>query len=110
MTDAMEVCGCNGICKGDSVKAIREKGLFTLEDVRKHTKASSSCGSCTGLGEQILAVTAGGDYSAAPKTKSMCGCTDHTHEAVREAIRENKLLTIPQVMQFMEWRTPNGCA
>ncbi|MBS0311349.1 MAG: NAD(P)/FAD-dependent oxidoreductase, partial [Proteobacteria bacterium] len=110
MTDDMEVCGCNGICKGDIVKAIREKGLFTLEDVRKHTKASSSCGSCTGLVEQILAVTAGGDYSAAPKTKSMCGCTDHTHEAVREAIRENRLLTIPQVMQFMEWRTPNGCA
>ncbi len=110
MTDDMEVCGCNGVCKGDIVKAIREKGLFTLEDVRKHTKASSSCGSCTGLVEQILAVTAGGDYSAAPKTKSMCGCTDHTHEAVRDAIRQNKLLTIPQVMTFMEWRTPNGCA
>ncbi len=110
MTDDMEVCGCNGVCKGDIVKAIREKGLFTLEDVRKHTKASSSCGSCTGLVEQILAVTAGGDYSAAPKQKSVCGCTDHTHEAVREAIRQNKLLTIPQVMAFMEWRTPNGCA
>ncbi len=110
MTDDMEVCGCNGVCKGDIVKAIREKGLFTLEDVRKHTKASSSCGSCTGLVEQILAVTAGGDYSATPKTKSMCGCTDHTHEAVRAAIRDNKLLTIPQVMTFMEWRTPNGCA
>jgi len=110
MTDDMEVCGCNGVCKGDIVKAIREKGLFTLEDVRKHTKASSSCGSCTGLVEQILAVTAGGDYSATPKTKSMCGCTDHTHEAVREAIKQNKLLTIPQVMTFMEWRTPNGCA
>ena len=110
MTDDMEVCGCNGICKGDIVKAIREKGLFTLEDVRKHTKASSSCGSCTGLVEQILAVTAGGDYSAAPKKKSVCGCTDHTHEDVRAAIRERKYLTIPQVMQAMEWRTPDGCA
>jgi nitrite reductase (NADH) large subunit len=110
MTDDMEVCGCNGVCKGDIVKAIRDKGLFTLEDVRKHTKASSSCGSCTGLVEQILAVTAGGDYSATPKTKSVCGCTDHTHEEVRAAIKQNKLLTIPQVMNFMEWRTPNGCA
>jgi len=110
MTDDMEVCGCNGVCKGDIVKAIREKGLFTLEDVRKHTKASSSCGSCTGLVEQILAFTAGGDYSAAPKKKSVCGCTDYTHEDVRAAIRNNKLLTIPQVMTFMEWRTPDGCA
>jgi len=110
MTDDMEVCGCNGVCKGDIVKAIREKGLFTLEDVRKHTKASSSCGSCTGLVEQILAFTAGGDYSAAPKKKSVCGCTDHTHEAVRAAIREHKYLSIPQVMQGMDWRTPDGCA
>ncbi len=110
MTDDMEVCGCNGVCKGDIVKAIRDKGLFTLEDVRKHTKASSSCGSCTGLVEQILAVTAGGDYSATPKTKTLCGCTDHTHEEVRAAIKQSKMLTIPQVMTFMEWRTPNGCA
>ena len=110
MTDDMEVCGCNGVCKGDIVKAIREKGLFTLEDVRKHTKASSSCGSCTGLVEQILAVTAGGDYSAAPTKKSMCGCTDHTHEEVRAAIRAKKYLSIPQVMTEMAWDTPNGCA
>jgi nitrite reductase (NADH) large subunit len=110
MTDEMEVCGCNGVCKGTIVKSIKEKGLFTLEDVRKHTKASSSCGSCTGLVEQILATTLGGDYSAAPAKKSMCGCTDHPHEEVRKAIREHKLLSIPAVMKFMEWRTPDGCA
>ena len=49
MPDEAEVCGCNGVCKGDIVKAIKGQGLFTLDDVRKHTKASSSCGSCTGL-------------------------------------------------------------
>jgi nitrite reductase (NADH) large subunit len=111
MPDTMEVCGCNGVCKGTITKAIKEKGLFTLEDVRKHTKASSSCGSCTGLVEQILASTVGGAYQPADsKTKPMCGCTDHTHEEVRKAIRENKLLSIPRTMAFLEWRTPNGCA
>ena len=40
----------------------------------------------------------------------MCGCTDHGHQAVREAIRTNKLLSIGDVFQFMEWKTPNGCA
>ena len=110
MSEEMEVCGCNGICKGVIVKAIKEKGLFTVDDVRKHTKASSSCGSCTGLVEQILAFTLGGDYSAQPKTKSLCGCTDHTHEEVRQAIRVNKLLSIPDAMKILQWRTPNGCA
>ena len=110
MNDEMEVCGCNGVCKGAIVKAIKEKGLFTVDDVRKHTKASSSCGSCTGLVEQILAFTLGGDYSTQPKTTSLCGCTDHTHEEVRQAIRENKVLSIPDTMKLLAWRTPNGCA
>ena len=111
MADTMEVCGCNGVCKGVIVKTIKEKGLFTLDEVRKHTKASSSCGSCTGLVEQILASTVGGAYAPqANKLKPMCGCTDHTHEEARKVIREQHLLTIPNVMRFMEWRTSNGCA
>ena len=110
MPDEAEVCGCNGVNKGTICKAIRDKGLFTLDEVRKHTKASASCGSCTGLVEQIIMFTAGGDYSATPKTKAMCGCTDHGHQAVREAIVANKYLTIAQVQQGMGWHTPNGCA
>ena len=110
MADSDEVCGCNGVTKGAVCKAIKEKGLFTLEDVRKHTKASASCGSCTGLVEQLLMFTAGGDYSAAPKKKAMCGCTDHSHDEVRQAIREQKLLTIDDVYKTMAWRTPNGCS
>ena len=110
MPDSAEVCGCNGVCKGTIVKSIKEKGLFTLEDVRKHTKASASCGSCTGLVEQILMFTAGGDYSQATKSKPMCACTDHTHQEARDAIRVEKLLSIADTMAFMNWRTPNGCA
>jgi len=110
MPDDAEVCGCNGVTKGTICKAIKEKGLFTLDEVRKHTKASASCGSCTGLVEQILMFTAGGDYSATPKTKAMCTCTEHGHQTVREAIVTNRLLTVAAVMHFLEWRTPNGCA
>ena len=110
MPESAEVCGCNGVTKGTICKAIREKGLFTLDEVRKHTKASGGCGSCTGLVEQILMFTAGGDYSATPKLKAMCSCTDHGHQAVRDAIRNNKLLTIGGVYEFMDWKTPNGCA
>ena len=110
MADSDDVCGCNGVSKGSICKAIKDKGLFTLEEVRKHTKASSSCGSCTGLVEQLLMFTAGGDYSAAPKLKAMCGCTEHGHQAVREAIRAQHLLSIDAVYRALDWRTPNGCA
>ncbi|MGY4829591.1 nitrite reductase large subunit NirB [Sphaerotilaceae bacterium SBD11-9] len=110
MADSDEVCGCNGITKGTICKAIKEKGLFTLEEVRKQTKASASCGSCTGLVEQLLMFTAGGDYSATPKKKAMCGCTDASHQEVRDAIREQKLLTIDATYKALNWRTPNGCS
>ncbi|RZM00419.1 MAG: NAD(P)/FAD-dependent oxidoreductase, partial [Variovorax sp.] len=110
MPDEAEVCGCNGVTKGTICKAIREKGLFTLDEVKKHTKASASCGSCTGLVEQILMFTAGGDYSAAPGKKAVCGCTDASHQDVRDAIREQKYLTHAQVYAGLGWRTSDGCA
>ncbi|MBA2724317.1 MAG: NAD(P)/FAD-dependent oxidoreductase [Methylibium sp.] len=110
MLDADEVCGCNGVTKGAICKAIKDKGLFTLDEVRKHTKASASCGSCTGLVEQLLMFTAGGDYSKAPTKKAMCGCTDTSHQEVREAIKGEHLLTIDGVYQRLNWRTPNGCS
>ncbi len=110
MQDSDEVCGCNGVTKVSICKAIKEKGLFTLDEVRKQTKASASCGSCTGLVEQLLMFTAGGDYSAAPKLKAMCGCTDHGHQAVRDAIRQHHLLTVDEVNRTLDWRTANGCS
>ena len=110
MADSDEVCGCNGVTKGAVCKAIKEKGLFTLDEVRKHTKASASCGSCTGLVEQLIMFTAGGDYSATPKKKAICGCTDLSHQDLRDAIRQEKLLSIDGVYKAKGWRTPNGCA
>lgn len=110
MTNEMEVCGCNGVCKGTIVKAIQDKGLFTIDDVKKQTKAGSSCGSCVGLVEQILASTLGGGYAPPSTSKAVCGCTDKNHEEVRAEIRTHKYLNIPDAMQGMGWCTPNGCA
>ncbi len=109
MPDETEICGCNGVCKGAIVKAITGKKLFTLEEVRAHTKASSSCGSCTGLVEALLAATLGGDYSTAPRKKPLCPCTEHSHDEIRTAIREHKLKSIRAVMDMLAWGTPDGC-
>jgi nitrite reductase (NADH) large subunit len=109
MPDTAEVCGCNGVCKGTIVKAIVEKKLFTLEEVRAHTKASSSCGSCTGLVESILANTLGGDYSAKPSKKPLCSCTELAHDEVRAAITKLNLKALPDLMRALNWKTPDGC-
>jgi nitrite reductase (NADH) large subunit len=109
LPDTAEICGCNGVCKGDIVKAITEKKLFTLDDVRAHTKASASCGSCTGLVESLLAHTLGGEYSSTPASKPLCKCTDHTHDQVRAGILEHGLKTMQAVRSHFEWKTPDGC-
>ncbi len=110
LPDDAEICGCNGVCKGDIVNAIIDKGLFTLDDVKAHTKAASSCGSCTGLVEDILASTVGEGYEATPSKKAICGCTEHSHDEVIAAIKDHQLKTMDAVREFLEWKNPDGCA
>ncbi len=102
-----EICGCNGICKGTIVTAI-EGGATSLADIKAQTKASASCGTCTGLVEQVLASTLG-DAFKMPEAQPMCGCTDLTHEDVRRLIKARALKSMPAVMQELGWKTSCGC-
>ena len=109
LADDAEICGCNGVCKGTITDAITMKGLMSLDGVRSHTKASASCGSCTGLVEQLLKVTLGDTYNPAA-VQPMCPCTDLGHDDVRRLIVAKSLKTIPAVMQELQWKTSCGCA
>lgn len=109
LPDDAEICGCNGVCKGKINGAITAKGLTSLDDVRAHTKASASCGSCTGLVEKLMALTIGDKYNPAA-VQPMCGCTTLGHDEVRRLIKAKSLKTIPAVMQELEWTTSCGCA
>ncbi|SUB02301.1 Nitric oxide reductase FlRd-NAD(+) reductase [Pannonibacter phragmitetus] len=109
LADDAEICGCNGVCKGTIVSAITAKGLTSLEEVRAHTKASASCGNCTGLVEKVMQLTLG-DRFQAQAVKPMCGCTTHSHDEVRRLIKAKKLKSIPAVMQELNWSTSGGCA
>ncbi|MEM6383231.1 MAG: nitrite reductase large subunit NirB [Pseudomonadota bacterium] len=109
LPDDAEICGCNGVCKGTITGAITDKGLTSLDEVRAHTKASASCGTCTGLVESLMAHTLGDAYNPAA-VQPMCGCTDLGHADVRRLIKAKGLKTIPAVMQELEWKTSCGCA
>ena len=110
MADTAEICGCNGVCKGQITQAITGQGLTTLDDVRAVTKASGSCGSCTPLVEQVLRLTLGDGFKAQDGPKAVCKCTHHGHDIVRKRIVTEHLKSIPAVMQALEWTTPDGCA
>jgi nitrite reductase (NADH) large subunit len=102
-----EICGCNGICKGQIEDAIAA-GATDLGAIKATTKASASCGTCTGLVEQVLAVALGDDF-VVPAAASICGCTDMTHEDVRRMIKSQKLTSMPAVWQECGWKTSCGC-
>ena len=104
-----EICGCNGVCKGKITEAIAAKGLTSLDDVRAHTKASASCGSCSGLVEKLLVLSLGDKYQPGA-VQPMCGCTELGHADVRQLIRAKLIKSIPAVMQDLEWKTSCGCA
>ncbi|TAK98350.1 MAG: NAD(P)/FAD-dependent oxidoreductase [Rhodospirillaceae bacterium] len=104
-----QICGCNGVCKSTILDTIAAKSLSTLEEVRAHTKASASCGSCTGLVESLLKSALGdGFQKAAPA--GMCKCTSLSHEEVRRRIKDERLMNIPAVMAALGWSQADGCS
>ena len=109
LPDDAEVCGCNGVTKGAIRQAIDGNDLTTLEGVRSCTKASASCGSCTGLVEQLLLLRLGDSYEPA-EVKPLCGCTDLGHSDVRRLISARNIKTIPDLLQELEWKSSGGCA
>lgn len=108
MDDSAHICGCNGVTKGTIVAAIREKGLTSVEEIKKFTSASASCGGCSHLVEQVLLLVNG--ESAAPQKKSLCQCTDLTSDEVRDAVKQLDVHTVAEVINTLNWKTPDGCA
>ncbi len=107
LSDDAEICGCNGVTKGQVISCIA-KGARSLDAVRSTCKASASCGSCTGLVENLLALTLGDEVQAGPKT--MCKCTSFGHDDVRREIVAQAMRSIPEAMQKLHWTTPDGCS
>lgn len=109
LPDSAEICGCNGVTKGTVCGAIAD-GAVTIDAVRACTKASASCGSCTGLVETLLALGLGDDYEGERAEKTICKCSSFTHDDVRREIIAQGLKEIPEVMQALHWSTPDGCS
>ena len=109
LSDDAEICGCNGVSKAKVCQAIVD-GAVSLDAVRSTCKASASCGSCTGLVEQLLSLTLGADYGGERMVKTLCKCTSFGHDDVRREIVAQDMRSIPEVMQKLHWSTPDGCS
>jgi len=105
MPDSDTICGCNGVRKGDIVQAIHAYGITTLAGLKERTRASTSCGTCTGLCEKLLrAVTP--DFQEETRT-TLCSCVPFSYEQLRDMIRGQKLKSVEEVLNIYGNR--KGC-
>lgn len=54
MPDEAQVCSCNDVTKGQIKHAVSEDGCETVADVKKCTRAGSTCGSCVSVVKNII--------------------------------------------------------
>ncbi|CAH1195160.1 Nitrite reductase [NAD(P)H] [Paenibacillus allorhizoplanae] len=104
------VCSCNGVTKGGILDAVRDNGCATVEDIRACTRASSTCGGCKPLVSAMLQLALQSqDAPAAPK-ETVCGCTSHSHDELRDAVRSVSFETAHEAMHALGWSKADGCA
>jgi nitrite reductase (NADH) large subunit len=94
LPDTAQVCNCNGVCKGDIVKAITDDDLGSTAEVVARTRAGAGCGTCKPLVTEILLDVRGGKVEEATY---LCPCRKQTREAVATAIREQGLTSVSEV-------------
>lgn len=107
LADDAVVCGCNGVTKAAIVAAIRERRCTTRVEVTRCTRAAGSCGSCGAIVDALLA-GCGVEATAASAEPPVCACVPLGLHALRAAIRERNLRSVPAVLDTLGNGT--GCA
>jgi nitrite reductase [NAD(P)H] large subunit len=95
MADDVQVCNCNGVCKGAIVAAVSEAGARTPREAMAMTRAGTGCGSCKALVVDIVALAAGGEVAEEPAY--LCPCRRQTREELAAVIRERGLESVSAV-------------
>lgn len=96
MPDSETICGCYGVRKGEIISAIHKHGITTLSQLKERTKASTSCGTCSGLCQKLLRAVAP-DFKEETKT-TLCSCVPFSYERLRDIVRGQKLKSVEEVL------------
>jgi nitrite reductase (NADH) large subunit len=105
MPDSEVICGCNGVSKGEIIQAIHQHEINTLQELKQCTRASSSCGSCTNLCQQLLRAVAP-EFREETRT-TLCSCLPFSYEQLRDIMRGQQLKSVQEVLNVYGNR--KGC-
>jgi nitrite reductase (NADH) large subunit len=98
MADSATVCGCVGVTKGAIIQAIHERGVNTLSQLKEATRASTGCGSCTVLCQDLLRAVAP-DFED-EKKKTICACVPFGEDRLRDILRSQRLRSVQEVLEI----------
>jgi len=98
MSDSATICGCVGVTKGAIISAVHERGVNTLSQLKDCTRASTGCGSCTGLCQDLLRAVAP-EFEDEVK-RVMCGCVPFGEDKLREILRSQRLKSVQEVLDI----------
>jgi nitrite reductase (NADH) large subunit len=105
MSDAATVCGCVGVTKGAIIEAIHTQGVNTLSQLKECTRASTGCGSCTSLCQDLLRAVAP-EFEEEVK-QVICGCVPFGEDRLREILRSDRLKSVQDVLDV--YGNGKGC-
>ncbi|WP_405767861.1 nitrite reductase large subunit NirB [Streptomyces sp. NBC_01538] len=96
LPDTAIICSCNNVTKGTIRGAVTEHSCTTVPEVKKCTKAGTTCGSCVKVLGQL--VTAELEASGVVVDKGLCGCFAQTREELYEIVLALRINTYQDLL------------
>ncbi len=98
MSDSATICGCVGVTKKQIIHAIHDRGVNTLSQLKETTRASTGCGSCTQLCQDLLRAVA--PEFAEEAKKVICACVPFAEDKLREILRSQRFRSVQEVLEI----------
>ncbi|MFJ3664950.1 nitrite reductase large subunit NirB [Streptomyces sp. NPDC090106] len=96
LPDDAIICSCNNVRKGTIRAAVTDHRCTTVPEVKKCTKAGTTCGSCVKVLGQL--VTAELEASGVEVDKGLCGCFAQTREELYEIVLALRINTYQDLL------------
>lgn len=96
LPDEAVICSCNNVTKGTIRGAVTEHNCTTVPEVKKCTKAGTTCGSCVKVLGQL--VNSELEASGVEVDKGLCGCFAQTREELYEIVLALRINTYQDLL------------
>jgi len=105
LPDEALICSCESVTKAAICQSVTEKGIDSIEGMKKCTKAGTGCGGCIPLVKDLITGTmkANGIYVR----NTICEHFDHSRQEVFDLVKLHSVKTYDEVLG--RWGKGDGC-